>query len=217
MVFRRSRIAGPRQFGTEDQGWFADFLSSVLEGQPITIYGDCFQVRDVLHVDDLIDAMQAASRSTSRTAGEMYNLGGGLERAISVVEMLKSHPRGDRKRAHPSLQRSPPGDQPLYISNTSKLSKHTAWHAHRSCRQTIEDFLVIPTAPSYLFWRCPQPELRVPRQWISALDRASKKVVIGPHGSVTPLATLHKTGADIVLRGEPDQPLPQLPASAPQT
>ena len=73
-----------------------------------------------------------------------------------------------------------------------------------------EDFLVIPTAPSYLFWRCPQPELRVPAHWISSLDRPSKTVVIGPHGSVTPLATLEKTGADIVLRGEPDQTLQQL-------
>lgn len=73
-----------------------------------------------------------------------------------------------------------------------------------------EDFLVIPTAPSYLFWRCPQPELRVPREWFTALARTSKKVAIGPHGSVTPLATLEKTGADLVLRGEPDQTLPQL-------
>ncbi len=73
-----------------------------------------------------------------------------------------------------------------------------------------EDFLVLPTAPSYLFWRCPQPELRVPRQWIAALNRRSQRVVIGPHGSVTPLSTLEKTGADIVLRGEPDQTLPQL-------
>lgn len=73
-----------------------------------------------------------------------------------------------------------------------------------------EDFLVIPTAPSYLFWRCPQPELRVPKMWIQALGRKSKVVVIGPHGSVTPQATMHKTGADIVLRGEPDQTLPQL-------
>ncbi len=73
-----------------------------------------------------------------------------------------------------------------------------------------EDFLVVPTAPSYLFWRCPQPELRVPRDWLAGLGRTSKKVVIGPHGSVTPLATLLKTGADIVLRGEPDQTLPQL-------
>ena len=77
-----------------------------------------------------------------------------------------------------------------------------------------EDFLVIPTAPSYLFWRCPQPELRVPRHWIDALrsnrQHTSKTVVIGPHGSVTPQATMHKTDADVVLRGEPDQTLPQL-------
>jgi B12-binding domain/radical SAM domain protein of rhizo-twelve system len=73
-----------------------------------------------------------------------------------------------------------------------------------------EDFLVMPTAPSYLFWRCPQPELRIPQQWIAALGRKSKVVAIGPHGSVTPAATIRKTGADIVLRGEPDQTLPQL-------
>lgn len=92
-----------------------------------------------------------------------------------------------------------------------------AWMEDLSLEQTRrrlesfdEDFLVMPTAPSYLFWRCPQPELRVPQQWISALNRRSKKVVIGPHGSVTPLSTLEKTGADIVLRGEPDQTLPQL-------
>lgn len=77
-----------------------------------------------------------------------------------------------------------------------------------------EDILVMPTAPSYLFWRCPQPELRVPRQWLAALARSSTKVVIGPHGSVTPRATLEKTGADVALRGEPDQTLPLL-ASAP--
>ncbi len=73
-----------------------------------------------------------------------------------------------------------------------------------------EDFLVIPTAPSYLFWRCPQPELRVPRELIAGLGRNSKVVAIGPHGSVTPQATLMKTGADVVLRGEPDQTLAQL-------
>lgn len=73
-----------------------------------------------------------------------------------------------------------------------------------------EDFLVLPTAPSYLFWRCPQPELRVPREWLAALHGSSQRVLIGPHGSVTPRATLVKTGADIVLRGEPDQTLPQL-------
>jgi anaerobic magnesium-protoporphyrin IX monomethyl ester cyclase len=77
-----------------------------------------------------------------------------------------------------------------------------------------EDFLVVPTAPSYLFWRCPQPELRVPRSWITALDRNTTLVVIGPHGSATPHSALKKTGASVVLRGEPDQTLPLL-SSAP--
>jgi anaerobic magnesium-protoporphyrin IX monomethyl ester cyclase len=73
-----------------------------------------------------------------------------------------------------------------------------------------EDFLVVPTAPSYLFWRCPQPELRIPKEWISALARPSLVVAIGPHGSVTPCTTAEKTGAEVVLRGEPDQTLPML-------
>lgn len=72
------------------------------------------------------------------------------------------------------------------------------------------DFLVIPTAPSYLFWRCPQPELRVPRDWFAGLGGRAVKVAIGPHPSATPSATLRKTGCDIAMRGEPDQALPQL-------
>ncbi len=74
------------------------------------------------------------------------------------------------------------------------------------------DFVVIPTAPSYLFWRCPPPELRVPREWVSALrsELEAKFVLIGPHGSVTPAATLRKTGCDVVIRGEHDQVLPLL-------
>lgn len=72
------------------------------------------------------------------------------------------------------------------------------------------DFVVIPTAPSYLFWRCPQPELRIPAKWIAALGGDARTVVIGPHGSATPRATMEKTGADIVLKGEHDQTLGQL-------
>jgi len=72
------------------------------------------------------------------------------------------------------------------------------------------DFLVIPTAPSYLFWRCPPPELRIPREWFSALDVGAVKVAIGPHSSATPAATLRKTGCDVALRGEPDFTLAEL-------
>ena len=72
------------------------------------------------------------------------------------------------------------------------------------------DFLVIPTAPSYLFWRCPQPELRVPQQWFAELGARAVKVAIGPHPSATPGATLRKTGCDVAMRGEPDQLLSEL-------
>ena len=72
------------------------------------------------------------------------------------------------------------------------------------------DFLVIPTAPSYLFWRCPQPELRVPRQWFAALGEKSVRVAIGPHPSATPSASLRKLGCDVAMRGEPDYTLAEL-------
>lgn len=72
------------------------------------------------------------------------------------------------------------------------------------------DFLVIPTAPSYLFWRCPPPELRVPQHWFSALETRAVKVSIGPHASATPAATLRKLKCEVALRGEPDETLVQL-------
>jgi anaerobic magnesium-protoporphyrin IX monomethyl ester cyclase len=78
------------------------------------------------------------------------------------------------------------------------------------------DFLVIPTAPSYLFWRCPPPELRVPQKWFRELESQAVKVAIGPHPSATPGATLRKLNCDVAMRGEPDQTLAQL-ASRPWT
>src|SRR5207248_7674977 len=71
-------------------------------------------------------------------------------------------------------------------------------------------FLVIPTAPSYLFWRCPPPELRVPMEWTAELGSKAVKVLIGPHPSATPAAAIRKTDCDVALRGEPDQTIPEL-------
>ncbi len=137
VVFRMSCIAGPRQFGNEDQGWVAHFMYSVLEGKPITVYGNGFQVRDVLHVSDLIDAMEVVSREPPGTSGEVFNLGGGPERAVSVLEMLQAI--GDETRRTPDLQYREvrPGDQPLYISDTTKLSRVTGWSARHSLPETL--------------------------------------------------------------------------------
>ena len=86
VVFRMSCIAGPRQFGNEDQGWVAHFLYSALMGKRITIYGDGLQVRDVLHVHDLIDAMARVREQSVTTAGQVFNLGGGPEHSFSVMD-----------------------------------------------------------------------------------------------------------------------------------
>jgi CDP-paratose 2-epimerase len=138
VVFRMSCIAGPRQLGNEDQGWVAHFLYSLLEGRPITIYGDGRQVRDILHVHDLIDAMQSVFHKQERTRGQVYNLGGGMDRAVSVMEMLEqiSALTGQPLKLKYSSVR--PGDQPLYIADTAKLHDHTGWAPRRGLTDTLD-------------------------------------------------------------------------------
>ena len=98
-------------------------------------------------------------------------------------------------------------DALLVDAQTDNLSME---EARRQIQAFRPDFLVIPTAPSYLFWRCPPPELRVPMEWFRGLESKAVKIAIGPHPSATPEATLRKAGCDVALRGEPDQTIPQL-------
>ena len=87
-VLRMSCIYGPRQMGTEDQGWVAHFLICALQGQPISIYGDGRQVRDILHVDDAVEAYMALWRDIGRVRGRAFNLGGGPANAVSLRQLL---------------------------------------------------------------------------------------------------------------------------------
>ncbi|HEY0796103.1 MAG TPA: GDP-mannose 4,6-dehydratase [Acidisarcina sp.] len=139
VVFRMSCIAGPRQFGNEDQGWVAHFLYSVLQDRTITVCGDGFQVRDVLHVDDLIDAIMAVRAARHRTRGQVYNLGGGIARSISVAELLQECEKRARLPLRLRYTAVRPGDQPLYISDTTKLELHTGWKARRSINNILDD------------------------------------------------------------------------------
>ena len=159
VVFRMSCIAGPGQFGTEDQGWVAHFVYSVLEGNPITIYGDGRQVRDVLHVDDLVDAMQVSLEQRSTTAGRIYNLGGGPERAVSIREMLQAIE--EQTGSEPLLRYggTRPGDQPLYISDTRKFGADTGWAPRRSLQQTLQSI--------HAFWKTHQDLLARQRDSVS--------------------------------------------------
>ncbi|MBV9249125.1 MAG: NAD-dependent epimerase/dehydratase family protein [Acetobacteraceae bacterium] len=89
VVMRMSCIYGPRQLGTEDQGWVAHFLLRAIAGEPITIYGDGHQIRDVLHVDDAVRTYIAAWRNIGRIAGQAFNLGGGPANAVSLIELIQ--------------------------------------------------------------------------------------------------------------------------------
>src|SRR5512141_1812057 len=83
VVFRQSCIYGPRQFGVEDQGWMAWFVIAAVTGRPITIYGDGKQVRDVLHVDDLVEGYDLAVEKIDRAGGQIYNMGGGPRNVLA--------------------------------------------------------------------------------------------------------------------------------------
>lgn len=139
VVFRMSCIAGPRQFGNEDQGWVAHFLYSALTGKRITIYGDGLQVRDVLHVHDLIDAMMRVREQSATTAGQIFNLGGGPEHSFSVMEMLHAIEEVTGKTIRLEHREVRPGDQPLYVSDTSKLERLTGWRPRRDISTILGD------------------------------------------------------------------------------
>lgn len=138
VVFRMSCIAGQRQFGNEDQGWVAHFLYSVLAGRRITVYGDGLQVRDILHVDDLMDAFVAARGAIGSTAGQVYNIGGGMERAVSITELLEAIERRVGKKARLASSEVRPGDQPLYISSLAKIRRDTGWSPKRSVDEILD-------------------------------------------------------------------------------
>ena len=134
-----SCIYGPRQLGTEDQGWLAHFFYCALELQAVTIYGDGCQVRDILHVHDLVDAMERVASRRDACAGQVYNVGGGLAQAISVRQALAAiEARTGRALAlcHAAAR---PGDQQIYISDTAKLSAQTGWRAQRSLDAILAD------------------------------------------------------------------------------
>jgi CDP-paratose 2-epimerase len=136
-VFRMSCLYGPRQLGTEDQGWVAHFLLATLRGQGITLYGDGRQVRDILDVEDAVEAYLAALRAPAAVRGRAFNLGGGPERSVSLLEMLE-HIRALTGRAPAAdIRPSRPGDQLWYVSNTHALTDATGWRP----RVSVQDGL----------------------------------------------------------------------------
>lgn len=138
VVFRMSCIAGPRQFGTEDQGWVAHFLYSALQQQPIVIYGDGRQVRDVLCVHDLIRAMDVVRTNLQKTHGQIYNIGGGSANSISLLDLIQEIQELTGHRLEYVRDECRPGDQPVYITDYRKLHAATGWRPEIGIRRTLE-------------------------------------------------------------------------------
>jgi CDP-paratose 2-epimerase len=136
-VFRMSCIYGPHQFGTEDQGWVAHFLIRAIEGRPIILYGDGMQVRDVLFVDDLVDAFGLAMRNADALAGRAFNIGGGPANTTSLLELLGliAAEQGDRPEVRFEEWRT--GDQRYYVSDTRAFTAATGWTPRVGVREGV--------------------------------------------------------------------------------
>lgn len=157
VVFRMSCIAGARQFGNEDQGWVAHFLYSTLSGTPVVIYGDGRQVRDVLCVDDLVCAMQSVRERQETTAGQIYNVGGGRQNTTSLLELMDTIEALTGRRVRYHFAKARPGDQLVYVTDTSKLARDTGWEAKLPVRQTLERI--------YDFWKRHRDVFEPATQW----------------------------------------------------
>jgi CDP-paratose 2-epimerase len=139
VVFRQSCIYGPRQFGVEDQGWLAHFVIATQLGRPISIYGDGKQVRDMLYVDDLVRAYKLAIERIDKVRGQVFNLGGGPDNALSiwaeVGEMLEELAGHEIPVTYGDWR---PGDQPVCVMDITKAERELGWKPEVKVRDGVE-------------------------------------------------------------------------------
>src|SRR5437879_4776537 len=120
VVFRQSCIYGSRQFGVEDQGWVAWFTIAARLNRPITVYGNGKQVRDILFIEDLLDAYDAAFSAGAESAGRAYNIGGGPNNVLSLLELLGYIEKRETRRLGYGFSGWRPGDQKIFVSNIAR-------------------------------------------------------------------------------------------------
>jgi CDP-paratose 2-epimerase len=151
-VFRMSCIYGPHQQGTEDQGWVAHFLLSALRGQPITVFGDGRQIRDLLYVEDLVDALLAASSNDGALQGHAFNIGGGPQNCASLLEVIQMIGSLVGEPLQLAWDDWRMGDQRYYVSETTAFGKLTGWRPRvpvASGLAELHEWLVGQRAPRH--------------------------------------------------------------------
>jgi CDP-paratose 2-epimerase len=127
VVFRQSCIYGYRQFGVEDQGWVAWFTIRSVQDAPVTIYGDGRQVRDILFIDDLIDAYLAAVARIDAVAGSIFNVGGGPANTLSLRELVVRLGELNGRGLAVTYGDWRPGDQRVFVADVRKAERELGW------------------------------------------------------------------------------------------
>jgi CDP-paratose 2-epimerase len=123
-TFRLSGMYGPRQFGGEDHGWVANFAIRSILGLPIRIFGTDKQVRDILYASDAVQAFDAFLKNQEPG---IYNIGGGLDAAISIKECLDQIAEISGKKQSISLEPARHGDLWYFVSDIRKARKQLGW------------------------------------------------------------------------------------------
>lgn len=141
IVFRQSCIYGPHQMGIEDQGWVAHLAAKALLKMPITLFGDGRQVRDLLHVSDLIDAYQLGVKHITTKKGQVFNIGGGNKNSLSLLEYIAFLEKKLKRKLPITFAPWRPGDQKVYISDTRKLARTLSWRPRISWQEGLGDLL----------------------------------------------------------------------------
>jgi CDP-paratose 2-epimerase len=137
VVLRMSCIYGPHQCGNEDQGWVAHFIAHSLSGRGLSIYGDGRQVRDVLFVSDLVNALVQAQAHASQLAGQAFNMGGGPERTLSLLELLDLVSTLSHRRVACEFAPWRAADQRFYVSDSRRFQQATGWRPTVSVTQGV--------------------------------------------------------------------------------
>jgi CDP-paratose 2-epimerase len=139
VIFRQSCIYGPRQFGIEDQGWLAWMMIAAVTGKQITIYGDGKQVRDVLHVNDLLNGYDAAIERIDRVQGEVYNMGGGPRNMLAVwAEFGPILEKLLGKKIEVARADWRPGDQRVFYADSRKAKRELDWEPKIDLEEGME-------------------------------------------------------------------------------
>jgi CDP-paratose 2-epimerase len=165
VVFRMSCIYGPHQFGNEDQGWVAHFLIRALNREPITIYGDGKQVRDILYVEDLVDAFLLAAKNIDVCSGGAFNIGGGAASTISLRELLATLRRFDGREARVDWSDWRTGDQKYYVSDARAFQKLTGWAPKVGVEEGIRalrEWLIAARVPAVVQHAVEKPAIPMP-------------------------------------------------------